>query len=40
LQKRRKTVKIKAKSSSKGQVPVDEGNNPKHRKKEKKKKRS
>ncbi len=40
LQKRRKTVKIKAKSSSKGQVSVDEGNTPKHRKKEKKKKRS
>lgn len=40
LQKRRKTVKIKAKYSSKGQVPVDEGSNPKHGKKEKKKKRS
>ena len=38
LQKRRKTVKIKTKFSSKGQVPVDEGNAPKHRKKEKKKK--
>ena len=40
LQKRRKTVKIKAKFSSKGQVPVDEGSNPKHRKKAKKKKRT
>ena len=40
LQKHRKTVKMRAKFCSKGQVPVDEGNNPKHRKKEKKKKRS
>ena len=40
LQKHRKTGKIKAKFSSKGQVPVDEGSNPKHRKKEKKKKRT
>ena len=40
LQKCRKTVKIKAKFSSKGQVPVDEGSNPKHRKKAKKKKRT
>jgi len=40
LPKRRKTVKIKAKFSSKGQVPVDAGSNPKHRKKEKKKKRT
>ena len=38
LQKYRKTVKIKTKFSSKGKVPVDEGNTPKHRKKEKKKK--
>ena len=40
LQKHRKTVKMKAKFFSKGQVPVDEGTTPKHRKKEKKKKRS
>ncbi len=40
LQKHRKTVKIKAKFFSKGQVPVDEGTTPKHGKKEKKKKRS
>lgn len=40
LQKRRKTVKMKTKFSSKGKVPFDEGNSPKHRKKEKKKKRS
>ena len=40
LQKFRKPVRIKAKFRSKGQVPVDEGSNPKHRKKEKKKKRS
>ena len=40
LQKHRKTVKIKAKFRGKGQVPVDEGNTPKHRKKEKKEKRS
>ena len=38
LQKRRKTVKIRTKFSSKGQVSVDEENTPKHRKKEKKKK--
>lgn len=40
LQKCRKTVKMRTKFSSKGKVPVDEGNTPKHRKKEKKKKRS
>ena len=40
LQKHRKTVKIKAKFFSKGQVPVDEGTTPQHGKKEKKKKRS
>ena len=40
LQKHRKTVKMKPKFFSKGKEPVDEGNTPKHRKKEKKKKRS
>jgi len=40
LQKLRKTVRIKAKFSSKGQVSVDETSNPEHRKKRKKKKRS
>ena len=40
LQMCRKTVKIKPKFSSKGQVPVNEENTPEHRKKEKKKKRS
>ena len=40
LQKRKKTVRIKAKFSSKGQVPADEGSNPEHEKKIKKKKRS
>jgi spore cortex biosynthesis protein YabQ len=40
LQKHRKTVKIRAKFSSKGQVPTDEGSSPKFGKKEKKKKRS
>ena len=40
LQKCRKTVKMRTKFSSKGKVPVDEGTTPKHRKKEKKKKRS
>ena len=40
LQKYRKTVKMRTKFSSKGQVSVDERNTPKHRKKEKKKKRS
>ena len=40
LQKRKKTVRIKAKFSSKGQVPVDEGSSPEHRKKKEKKKRS
>lgn len=40
LQKHRKTVKIKTKFCSKGKEPPDEGNSPKHRKKEKKKKRS
>lgn len=39
LQKLGKTVKIKAKYRSKGQVPPDE-RSPEHRKKEKKKKRS
>jgi len=39
LQKRRKTVKMKAKFSSKGKVPLHEGNSSKHRKKEKKKER-
>ena len=38
LQKHRKTVKMKPKFFSKGKEPVDEGNTPKHRKKEKKKK--
>ncbi len=38
LQKRRKTVRIKAEFSSKGQVSVDEGS-PEYRKKSKKKKR-
>ena len=40
LQKWGKTVRIKAKFSSKGQVPVDEGSSPEHGKKRKKKKRS
>ena len=40
LQKHRKTVKMRAKSSSKGKVPPDEGITPEYGKKEKKKKRS
>lgn len=40
LQSSRKTVRIKTKFSSKGQVSVDETSNPEHRKKRKKKKRS
>ena len=40
LQKCRKKVKIKKKIRSKGQVPVDEGSSPEHRKKKEKKKRS
>lgn len=40
LQKCGKTVRIKAKFSSKGQVSVDEGSSPEHKKKRKKKKRS
>ena len=40
LQKHRKTVKMGAKSCSKGQVPFYEGNTPEPGKKEKKKKRS
>ena len=40
LQKHRKTVKMRAKSSSKGKVPPDEGITPEHGKKEKEKKRS
>lgn len=40
LQKCRKTVRIKEKFSSKGQVSVDEGSSPEHEKKRKKKKRS
>ena len=40
LQKFRKTVRIKAKKSSKGQVSVDEGSSPEHKGKRKKKKRS
>ncbi len=40
LQKFGKTVRIKAKFSSKGQVSVDEGSSPEHEKKRKKKKRS
>lgn len=40
LQKFGKTVRIKAKFSSKGQVSVDEGSSPEHKKKRKKKKRS
>ncbi len=39
LQKRKKAYKIKAKNK-KGRVSVDEGSNPEHRKKSKKKKRS
>lgn len=37
LQKQKKTVRIKKKFSSKGQVSADEGSSPKHKKKEKKK---
>ena len=40
LQKRRKTVKIKTKFSSKGQVSLDEGSSPEHKGKRKTKKRS
>lgn len=40
LQKCRKTVRIKTKFCCKGQVSVDEGSNPEHKKKGKKKKRS
>ena len=40
LQKYDKTVKIKRKSHSKGQVSVDEGSSPEHEKKKKQKKRS
>jgi len=40
LQKCKKTVRIKAKFSSKGQVPPNEGSSPEHEKKSKKKKRS
>ena len=40
LQKKGKTVRIKAKFSSKGQVPVDEGSSPNQEKKRKKKERS
>ena len=40
LKKYGKTVRIKKKFSSKGQVSVDEGSNPEHKKKRKKKKRS
>ncbi len=40
LQKLGKTVKIKAKNCSKGQVSADESSSPKHKKKREKKKRS
>lgn len=40
LQKQKKTVRIKAKFRSKGQVSVDEGSSPEHESKRKKKKRS
>lgn len=40
LQKFGKTVRIKKKSNSKGQVSVDEGSSPEHKSKKKKKKRS
>lgn len=40
LQSFRKTVRIKAKFSSKGRVSVDEGSSPEHKSKRKKKKRS
>ena len=39
LQKRRKTVKMRAKFCSKGKVPADEGNSPEQGKKEEEKKR-
>lgn len=40
LQKLSKTVRIKAKFSSKGQVPLDEAGNPEHEDKRKEKKRT
>lgn len=40
LQNKKKTVRIKAKFSSKGQVPPDEGSSPEQKKKGKKKERS
>ena len=40
LQKRKKTVRIKAKFCGKGQVSLDEGSSPEHKKKREKKKRS
>ena len=40
LQKRKKTYKIKWKFNSKGQVSVDEGSSPEHKKKRKKKERT